>query len=40
MALEERIVAWANERPLWQRRLMRRVADGVAESEKLSLIHI
>ena len=28
MALEERIVAWSNERPAWQREVMRRTATG------------
>jgi len=28
MALEERIIAWSKERPMWQREIMRRVATG------------
>ena len=33
MALEERIVAWSNERPKWQREVMRRTATGEVLSE-------
>ena len=33
MALEEQIVLWSKERPVWQRYVMRRVASGILLSD-------